>query len=224
MDKRPGRGVRKLKDRDSAAQTRFLLAFARGGIPGGFLGALGGVYLSVAHGAPGWTILAGILVGAAAVTLTGYYGPELLGAAAGRILAPSGSSTPRRREYSYPQSLAARGMYDDAVAAYERAALEAADDPEPLVQAARISRDHLADVPAAARHFRAARQRAGRDPARALLITRELAELWLTRSPTPGKALPELARMADLYPGHPESEWAATELAALKERLPAEEE
>lgn len=193
-------------------------------MPGGFLGFLGGVYLNVAQGVGGWIIVAGAAVGMGAVSAAAFLIPEAMGTVFGRWLAPGGDSTPRRREYSRPQALAAGGNYLGAVTAYRAAALEAPEDPEPLVQAARLLRDHLADLPEAARHFREARDRVGDDAGRSLFITRELAELWLTRSNTPRKALPELARMAGRFPGHPEGKWAARELAALKLRLFREED
>jgi tetratricopeptide (TPR) repeat protein len=132
---------------------------------------------------------------------------------------PSGTSTPHRAEYSHPRALAARGLYQDAVAAYEIAAAESGGDPVPYVEIARIHRDHLADFETAAAWFRRARRDATLGPGQELLITQELIELYTRRLGQPHRAIPELARIPGLAPGTPQAEAAQQQLVSLRAAL-----
>jgi|TARA_B110000263_G_scaffold241181_1_gene245154 hypothetical protein len=64
-------------------------------------------------------------------------------AKAGQVIyAPSGNSTPRKKEYSYAESLGMRGEYEDAVSAYELIILEEdVLDPTPYLRIARIAEE-----------------------------------------------------------------------------------
>ena len=144
---------------------------------------------------------------------------ELGGRAANTLHNPSGAGTPRRREYSQAESLAARGLYDEAVAAFEVASAEDAADPTPTLRIARIHRDRLAKHEDAATWFRRAIERTEPGSGLALLLVKELVELYALKLAAPARAAPYLARLAEARPGTPEAEWARQELGRLKERL-----
>jgi tetratricopeptide (TPR) repeat protein len=138
------------------------------------------------------------------------------GGLAARYTGLRGSTTPPRREYSAAQALAARGLYREAVDAYEVAAAESEGDPEPYLAVARILRDHLRDFEASAGWFRRARRDAHLTRGQELLVAQELVELYTTRLGEPGRAIPELARIVQLEPNGPQGQAAARRLAELR--------
>lgn len=196
---------------DRAVLVWTAIAAGLGFIMGAFLG-----YFVKATGGPGWVTVLCPFLGAAFVA--GLLRLVLRGGAAtaGTIYNPSGETTPHRKEYSYAESLVARGLYDDAVTAFELAVAEDPTDPWPYLRVARIYRDHLGCFEDAARWFRRAFREAGRAPS---LARKELVELYVHRMNAPGKAASELARMAEELAGTPEGEWAAAELRHVKELL-----
>jgi len=143
-----------------------------------------------------------------------------LGAAvSGRYLGLTGDTTPPRREYSAPQSLVARGRYEEAAAAWEIAAAESGGDPEPYLALARLFRDHLGQPEEAAAWFRRARRDATLPPGHDLLVSQELIELYRGRLGQPQRAIPELARICERFPGTPNAAAAEGELAALRAQI-----
>ncbi|MEX2527364.1 MAG: tetratricopeptide repeat protein [Gemmatimonadota bacterium] len=205
-----------LKDVDSAERTQRLALWLWGGVPGAFMGGLLGILLAATRGYPEWIFLLTALAGGILVPLVAQTVSRAGGGLVGHALLPSGRSTPGRGEYSYAASLAARGRYEDAIAAFENGAQEHPTDSTPLVAAARIAARKLKKPDEAVALFRQARERVMKDPARAWAITRELTEVLAAEGGDPRRALPELARMADLLDGTPFGEEAVRELAALK--------
>jgi len=123
-----------------------------------------------------------------------------------------------RTDYSYPESLVARGRYEDAVTAYEEAAAENPDDPEPLMRMARVLRDRLRRPEDAVAAFKRARMVEGAKPGQVQLATREIVET-MEATDEPLRAIPELARLAEQAAGTKTGEWAARRLKALKQEL-----
>ena len=199
-----------LRDTDSAETARRVKTLIYSGA-GAFMGAVAG---GVHWGGPGF--VAGALAGGGVV----YGGVQVASGAAGRggghIYNPSGSSTPGAREYSEPQSLVHRGLFQEAIDCYETYVAEFPDDPEPCVGIARIYRDQLKRYDEAVRWFRRARQTGGIDRGREILITREIVELYTGRLNTPRAAIPELARLAERFAGSREGELAGEELRRLR--------
>jgi len=203
-------GKRGLKDTDSAER---LYRFRAGvyATPGGVVLAmvLGWKFGPLAGliGLPlGWAItffvILGLMEGAARAAQTVY--------------APSGDSTPVRREYSRAQALRTAGDYAEAVEAYEAFVAEFPLEPEPYLQIACILRDDLHAYADAARWFRRARLDALLTRGQDLLVAQELIELYRHKLDEPQRAMPELARIADLVPGTPQAEAAKRELAELR--------
>ena len=148
---------------------------------------------------------------------------RISGSAARNIHAPSGATTPHKKEYSYPESLVVRGMYEDAISAFELALLEEdATDPIPYLRIARIYRDHLDQYEDSARWLKRALRDASMNSGLTTLTRKELVELYAVKMNAPEKAAPMLAQLAEEREGTPEGEWAAEELTKIKEGIAEE--
>ncbi|MFQ6045689.1 MAG: tetratricopeptide repeat protein [Gemmatimonadales bacterium] len=139
------------------------------------------------------------------------------------IYGASGVTTPRKKDYSRPESLAIRGLYDQAILAYETVLSETREDPEPYIRIARIHRDSLGQLEEAVSWFRRARRDAKLDTARELAVSQELVDIYLHRSNEPRKAIPELARMRDKFPGTQAAQWAEEKLGEIRRQMREEE-
>ena len=200
----------RLKDTDSGERVHKLRA-ALYSAPGGLVlcavlgskfGAVAGLIGLLLGWAMAYFLIVGLMEGAGRVAQTVY--------------APSGASTPMRREYSQAQALRAAGDYAEAVKTYETFVAEFPEEPEPYIQIARILRDDLREYADAARWFRRARRDARLSLGQALLVAQELIELYRRKLGEPERAMPELARIADLVPGTPQAEAARRELTELR--------
>ncbi|MCH8346637.1 MAG: hypothetical protein IIC87_06895 [Chloroflexi bacterium] len=166
----------------------------------------------------------GLIVGAALATSVSVAIVESGAKMGSQIYNPSGSSTPHKRDYSMAASLAIRGQYAKAAAAYELAISEYPEDPEPYLCLARLLRDDMGRHEEAARWFKRARTDTHISAGQALLASRELIELYTVQLGEPAKAAPELARLAEKYKGTPEGDWARDELAEVKRGMAEAEE
>ena len=113
-----------MRDTDVAGRSRRLRIFnwsMLGGVVGGLLGVFGAVQgvwgrrMILLFASFGWAVSA-IIPGIASL---------VSGRAARTLYTPSGRSTPRKKSYSLAESLAARGLYEDGIAAFEEAIAEA---------------------------------------------------------------------------------------------------
>jgi tetratricopeptide (TPR) repeat protein len=203
-----------LRDSDSAEAVYRLKSFTWS-LTGLVLGGLLGAYYAIQTGVP---LLRPVLLGALFLWAVVYFGTLALAERAGRwgssIYFSGGSRLPPRRDYSLGDSLVVRARYDEAAAEYEAATSRHPDDPEPCLRLARLLRDQLQGPAAAVPWFRQALARA--QGAHRLGIQRELIELYVHRLSEPGKALPELARIADEHGGTPSGEWALREMQAIR--------
>ena len=203
-------GKRGLKDTDSAERINRLRAGLYS-IPGGVVLAMGlgwklGPLAGLIGLVLGWVIAYFLVIGLM----------EGAGRAAQTVYAPSGDSTPVRREYSRAQALRAAGDYAEAVEAYEEFVVQFPHEPEPYLQIARILRDDLHAYADAASWLRRARLDARLTRGQDLLVAQELIELYRRKLGEPERAMPELARIADLVPGTPQAEAARRELTELR--------
>jgi tetratricopeptide (TPR) repeat protein len=182
---------------------------------GGLAGYTGWLY-----GAWGGDVVLRLTVGGWLLTfLTPLAIATLGGGVAHRLYNPSGAGTPRRREYSQAESLAARGLYAEAVVAFESASAADPTDPTPSLRIARIHRDRLAKHEEAATWFKRAFERTAPGSGLALLVLKEQVELYTVKLGTPARAAPLLARLAEERPETPEGTWAGEELKRLKSEM-----
>jgi hypothetical protein len=212
------KGHRRLRDLDAAQRGLVLRAVGWGGIPGAAIGAVVGWYLTLGERFP--VPAAAILFGAVLLGTVATVVPILLAGSAGKAallaLGSSGRAPARRKEYSFAQSLVARGLFEKAIAAYQEEVARDPADPESYVRIGRLLRDELGRPDEAAAWLRRARRDAVMSPGQELMVSRELVELYRNRLGRPEKALPELARMAERFSETSDGEWAARELAELK--------
>lgn len=162
-----------------------------------------------------------LVVGAALFGLVGGFlvGLVLREGVGGLVEFATGGSRGRARpEHSRPQALVARGAYREAVDEYVAAAEFDPRDPEPLIQAARVLRDHLGEHEEAAAWLHRALRIEGIGAQAEASAVRELVDLCEGPLGTPTRALPELARIAEKHAGTRTGEWAGRRLAALRTR------
>lgn len=159
--------------------------FALIGAGAGFI--LGGAlafFLTVQEMAPVWVAALCPFAGAAAVSFTTIWLTESAGRGASTLYAPSGRSTPPRKEYSQAETMVAQGRHEDAARWFRRALREAV-------------------VPGGV----------------AMMVRKELVELYTHRLDQPERALPELARMAEELAGTDAGVWAAGQVVEIKSRM-----
>ncbi|UCG87201.1 MAG: hypothetical protein JSW71_01250 [Gemmatimonadota bacterium] len=201
--------AKRLRNVDSAQRARLFQA-AAWSLAGGAIGAMGGKLIGVGA-------IAGFVVGFAVSFFVALAIAESAGKLFGTIHNPSGRSTPVVREYSYPESLAIRGRYEDAIDAYQVCCADYPEDPEPYVRIGRIYRDGLAQYDEALLWFKRARTEANIDRGRELLVTQEIIEIYSRKLGQPRRAIPELARIVDRFPGDPAADVARREMRRLRE-------
>ncbi len=202
------------KDVDAADTVNKLKAALWALGPGAFFGLVGGSYV-------GHPILG--LFGGMAILFFGVMG---ISASAGRametIYMPSGRGS-RKKEYSRGEALVAAGEYKDAIITYEGEILDDPAAPEPYLRIARIFRDNLKDRDEALAWFKRATREAELSGGQEIRTRREIAEIFMHHRNEPRKAAPELARLVESYPDTPDGQWAARELARIKEEMAAAE-
>jgi hypothetical protein len=210
--------VTRLRDADSA-ETAFRIKAAVFGFPIGSLAA-GLTYLftqSLLLAIVGFIVLGG------SITAAVLYLAERGGRMGASLYRPSGSSTPAVREYSYADSLVARGQHVQAVAAYEEVARQHPTDPEPRLRQARVLRDHLHQYDQAVGVFRQLLH-AGVKPQTEMGVLREIVEIHVHKQRQPERALPYLARLGERFKGTPTADWARNEVRAIKAEMKPEHE
>jgi tetratricopeptide (TPR) repeat protein len=201
--------AKRLRDVDSAQRTRLYQA-AAWSLAGGAVGALGGWFSGIGA-------IPGFVVGFAVSFFLSLGLAEGAGKVAGIIHNPSGKSTPAVRQYSYPESLAVRCRFEDAIDAYQVCCADYPDDPEPYVRIGRIYRDELRQYDEALVWLKRARTEATVDRGRELLITQEIIEIYSRKLAQPERAIPELARIVDRFPNDPAADVARREIARLRQ-------
>ena len=211
--------MKKLRNVDLADRV-FTIKAATWSGAGAVIGAAGGIKIAWDAGAStGGTIL-GVVLGAVVgyglvffVTLAIMKGGT---ATFSTIYAPSGNSTPAKREYSRPQALVAHGHYEEAIQAYQVCCADYPKDPEPYLCIARLYRNELQRFDDAVTWFKKARAEAAMTEALELLVTQEIVEVYTHKLSTPRRAMPELARLAERFPGTEAATWAKQRLQELR--------
>lgn len=145
--------------------------------------------------------------------------PAYVGAGVLAATAPSGKTTPYEEQFSRIESLAARGDVAGALAAYEEVIAEHPEAIPPRMRAAELYAARGGAPRRAAELFREIRAMPGVASRDAVYACSRLADLYDGPLDDPGRALVELRRIVELYPGTPVAAHARAALPRLKERL-----
>lgn len=131
-----------------------------------------------------------------------------------------GSTTPYEEQHSHEQSLVMRGQVDDALASFESIVRGKPDAVKPRVRAAELySREK-------GNHVRAAQLLAEVQRIKTagvgdfVYATHRLVDLYTGPLNEPGRAMVELRRLIERFPGTPAADQARDALATLKDRHP----
>ena len=132
-----------------------------------------------------------------------------------RLVWPSGNSTPYEKTYSAEQAMAARGDIEGALKAYRIAMRQNQGDPEPRFRVAELLfRGEYPDKAIA--FFKEGRELAGDNRSRELYATQRLIDLYLGPLGDDVRALVELRRLVERFPGTKEAAAARNVLARMK--------
>ena len=197
-----------------------LLAGAGWGIAIGCLtGVLGALTaLGTGTGMRGLLLRAvvGALAGGGAAFLLARAVPAGAGAAVLATVQPSGASCPAQPNYSYQESLAARGDIDAALASFEEVIAASPADPRPRLRAVDLYLRTNRSAERAAVLCREVHRLAGASDEERLYATQRLIDLYLGPLNAPGRALSELRRLADTYPDSRAGAHALLAIANIK--------
>ena len=197
------------------------------GLPQRFAGYVYGIVLGLLFGAPlGWLLkLRGpflllfvvLSIWAMARFIRGMMSGVVNGTANFflQMVWPSGDSTPYEKTYSAEQALAARGDIEGALKGYRRAMYQNPGDPEPRFRVAELL--FRGDYPdKAVAFFKEGRELAGENRSRELYATQRLIDLYLGPLGDDVRALVELRRLVERFPGTREAQAAHKVLNELK--------
>lgn len=140
---------------------------------------------------------------------------EPVGDAVGRVLVPSGGSTPSVAQHSNIETMEVRGEYAKAVEAY-RGIIAA--DPADIVaceKLAQLALRQLKDYPTAVFAYREAEKRST-EPKRQLGYAILVAGIYRDNLKDAGKAMVELRRILARYPDAPNADRLRAEIDELK--------
>ena len=137
------------------------------------------------------------------------------GSAFGAFIQPSGDSTPYQRTYSAEEALAARGDIHEALRAYEAIVAADATDVVARRQAADLHARH-GDARRAGELFAEIRRVPGVARSDVLYASQRLIDLSLGSLGGRGRALVELRRLVETFPGTPEAAGAQRAIERLK--------
>ena len=144
-----------------------------------------------------------------------------LSAAAGatyKHLMVSGSTTPYKEQYSYQQALVMQGRLDDALESFEAVIAEKPESVDARVKAAELYARDKGNFARAAELFREVQRIPTVTTGENIYATNRLVDLLTGPLQNPGRALVELRRLIERYPGSAAAEHARGALAELKSR------
>jgi hypothetical protein len=160
-----------------------------------------------------------------ALVLTGGAGVFILnvanaaGAATLAVVLPSGRSAPYEEQFSYQEALAARGDVAGALESYEAVIAERPDAPLPRLKAAELHARRGGDAARAAELFKSVRDLPSASRRDILFASNRLVDLYDGPLGEPGRAIVELRRIVERFPGSPDASRAQAALPRLKSLL-----
>lgn len=189
--------------------------------------AMWGVVVTQKLGVGGAKGLLLTLVAAAVTTVAVFYAGLASANAGGAVVRaytmPSGNSTPYEEQFSYQESLAARGDVAGALESYEAVIAERPEAAAPRLKAAELYARRGGDPRRAAALFREARELAGASPRDALYASSRLVDLYDGPLNEPGRALVELRRLVELHPNTDVAAGARKAIARIKAQRASEQ-
>jgi hypothetical protein len=128
----------------------------------------------------------------------------------------SGSSTPYAQQYSYQQALVMQGRINDALESFEAVIAESPDSVDVRVRTAELYLRDKRDAVRAAELFREIQRMPLVTQGEDIYATNRLCDLLTGPLNDRGRALVELRRLIDRYPGSPAADHARRAIASLK--------
>jgi tetratricopeptide (TPR) repeat protein len=156
------------------------------------------------------------LIAGALVSVAGWLIGHGSGKGFGMFVAPSGASTPYQKQYSFQESLAVRGHIADAIASYEELIAASPDDVQARFRAAALYVQQGTDLRRAEALYREARALPSVASHEDVFAAQRLIDLYLGPLAEPGRALVELRRLVERYPGTDVATRARETLGKLK--------
>ncbi|HVX37945.1 MAG TPA: tetratricopeptide repeat protein [Gemmatimonadaceae bacterium] len=144
--------------------------------------------------------------------------------AAGRTyqhLMMDGGSTPYEEQHSYQQALVMQGKLDEALASFEAVIAEQPNAVTARIRAAELYARDRGNPVRAAELFRDVQRIDSAAPGQVIYATNRLVDLLTGPLDDPGRALVELRRLIERFPGSAGAERARDALKALKARVHA---
>lgn len=183
------------------------------------IAAAASIYRPATAAHPVLTGLAGATAGSLLMYFMMRQMPAAIGAGALAITLPSGNSTPYEDQFSQIESLDARGDVAGALEAYEAIIAAHPAAVSPRMRAAELHAARGGNPARAAELFREIRAIPEVPRRDALYACSRLVDLYDGALDEPGRALVELRRIIELYPGTPVATHARDALPRLKARL-----
>lgn len=177
--------------------------------------------------APSLPLIVGLVIVAIVVAMGVYMLTLSLSHAAGRTyqhLMMDGSSTPYEEQHSYQQALVMQGKLDEALESFEAVIAEQPASVTARIRAAELYARDRGNPRRAAELFRDVQRIESATAGQVIYATNRLVDLLTGPLDDPGRALVELRRLIDRFPGNPAVERAREGLKALKARVHATEE
>lgn len=137
------------------------------------------------------------------------------------IYSPSGDTTAYVPTFSHIEAMEVRGDFDAAAAAWDAAIAEQPNSAVTIVRAADFHLRARKDAPTALEHFLRARATGNGTDDLKRYVQQKIVDLYLEELADEGRAMKELRRLIDAFPGTREAEGARATLADLKSRRAA---
>ena len=167
----------------------------------------------------GWRFILFTLVGsftlAAVGVLIGLAMAEGAGSVATKVYM-GGNTTPYEDQFSQEEALVMQRDYAAALALYEQRITASQQDPRARIAAADLYRTHGENPKRAAELYREVQRIPDVGSGSDIYVTNKLVDLYLGPLKEPGRALVELRRLADRYPGSTAAKHAKMAIANLK--------
>ena len=127
-----------------------------------------------------------------------------------------GDTTPYEQQFSQEEALVMQRDYAAALALYEQRIIASQHDPRARIAAAELYRTHGENPKRAAELYREVQRIPDVGSGSDIYVTNKLVDLYLGPLREPGRALVELRRLADRYPGSTAAKHAKMAIANLK--------